>query len=187
MEAFTENPGLRHIGEKILGNLDFKTQLSCRLVNKSWYQILEDEAEKSKIDLNDMIESILQSMTPSDENRKSPRIEFERLSTATNWFNYVLAVFSKVYNPWISIYLQKHIKYQIKNGFPSYTLEYFVLHRHVKMVDFILKENLHQIIKDATTCEPIFDEVDFNQALKLAIENKDIEIVDCLKNLTIAA
>ena len=98
-----------------------------------------------------------------------------------------LAVFSKVYNPWINIYLQKHIKYQIKNGFPSYTLEYFVLHRHVKMVDFILKENLHQIIKDASTCEPIFDEVDFNQALKLAIENKDIEIVDCLKNLTIAA
>ena len=134
-----------------------------------------------------MIEPILQSMTPSDENRKSPRIEFERLSTATNWFNYVLAVFSKVYNPWINIYLQKHIKYQIKYGFPCYTLECFVLHRNVKMVDFILKEKLHETFKDATAFEPIFDEGDFNEALKLANEYQDTEILDCLKNLTIAA
>ena len=187
MEAFMENPGLRHIGEKILRNVDFKPQLSCRLVNKSWYQILEDEAEKSQMDLKDLIEPISKSMTPSDENRNGPRKEFERLSKAINWFNYVIAVFSKVYNPWINIYLQKHIKYQIKYEFPSYILECFVLHRNVKMVDFILKEKLHETFKDATACEPIFDEGDFNEALKLANEYQNTEILDCLKNLTIAA
>ena len=181
MEVFMENSGLRHIGEKILGNLDFKTQLSCRLVNKSWYQILENEAEKSKVDLNQMIEPILQSMTPSDENRIE--IEFEKFSRGTNWIDYVLAVFSEVYNPWINIYLQRHIKHQIEHGFPFYILECFVLHRNVKMVEYILKEKLHETFR-LTTCEPTFDDVDFNQALELAYQNQDDEIVECLKNIT---
>ena len=50
MELFMGNPGLRHIGEKILTNLDFKTELDCRLVQKSWKHIIDEKA--SKIDVN---------------------------------------------------------------------------------------------------------------------------------------
>ena len=41
MEPFFENLGLCHIGESILKNLDFQSQLICRLVKKSWKNILE--------------------------------------------------------------------------------------------------------------------------------------------------
>ena len=41
MEPFFENLGLCHIGESILKNLDFQSQLICRLVKKSWRNILE--------------------------------------------------------------------------------------------------------------------------------------------------
>ena len=49
MDLFTENPGLCHVGERILNNLDFNTQLNCRFVKKSWKHILDKEA--SKIDV----------------------------------------------------------------------------------------------------------------------------------------
>lgn len=42
MEIFMLNPGLIHIGQKILKNLDLRSQLTCRLVCKSWKVLLED-------------------------------------------------------------------------------------------------------------------------------------------------
>ena len=53
MELFLENPGLCHIGESIFKSLDFKTQLTCRLVRKSWKDMLEKEA--SKINLKQLL------------------------------------------------------------------------------------------------------------------------------------
>ena len=41
MELFFENQGLCHIGEKILHNLDFKSQMDCRSVTKSWKAIVD--------------------------------------------------------------------------------------------------------------------------------------------------
>ena len=52
MEAFMENPGLLHIGEKILNYLDFKTQTTCRLVGISWNLILEKQASGSEENLD---------------------------------------------------------------------------------------------------------------------------------------
>ena len=54
MELFFKNPGFLHIGEKILKNLDFKTQVSCRLVQKSWKNVLDKQA--SKVRLEDLLE-----------------------------------------------------------------------------------------------------------------------------------
>ena len=53
-----ENPGLLHIGERILKNAPFKTKLKCRLVKRSWNQIFEKEASKAKNDLDNLIKSI---------------------------------------------------------------------------------------------------------------------------------
>ena len=85
MEAFMENSGLRHIGEKILRNLDFRTQLSCRLVNKSWNQILENYAEKSKIRLEDLMEPIIKSMIASQKGANNPKEKSARSSRVINW------------------------------------------------------------------------------------------------------
>jgi len=52
-----ENPGLLYIGERILKHLHFKTQAKCRLVNRSWNHILENEASKTKTDLNNLLKS----------------------------------------------------------------------------------------------------------------------------------
>ena len=42
MSFFFENPGLAHIGHRILTNLDFDAQLECRLVHRSMKYLLED-------------------------------------------------------------------------------------------------------------------------------------------------
>ena len=42
MNSFFENPGLSHIGIKILASLDFKNQANYRLVCRLWNQIIED-------------------------------------------------------------------------------------------------------------------------------------------------
>ena len=55
MEAFMKNPGLLHIGEKIIHNLDFKTQSTCRLVKRSWNIVLEKEASRSKKNLDALL------------------------------------------------------------------------------------------------------------------------------------
>ena len=61
MEQFFENLGLCHIGESILKNLDFRSQLICRLVNKSWRKILEKllVTKSSKFNLEELQINIL--------------------------------------------------------------------------------------------------------------------------------
>ena len=41
MEAITKNPGLLHISEKIFKVLEQKCLLDCRMVNKSWKEVLD--------------------------------------------------------------------------------------------------------------------------------------------------
>ena len=41
MDFITKNPGLQHISEKILMNLDHEDLMMCREVNHSWEQILD--------------------------------------------------------------------------------------------------------------------------------------------------
>ena len=54
-----ENPGLLHIGERILKNVPFKSKLKCRLVKRSWNQILEKEVtKKTRTDLVNLLKSI---------------------------------------------------------------------------------------------------------------------------------
>ena len=53
MDLLFENPGLFHISEKILKNVDIQTQLNCRLVRKSWNNKFEKLA--AKIDLKKLL------------------------------------------------------------------------------------------------------------------------------------
>ena len=62
MDIVFENPGLNHIGENIFKNLDFHTQLTCRLVRKSLNDLFEKEA--SKIDLENLLKKFLHEAMP---------------------------------------------------------------------------------------------------------------------------
>ena len=74
MERFFKNPGFLHIGENILKNLDFKNQLSCRLVQKSWKSVLDKLA--SKVGVEDLMQ-ILQKelLIPHKESHHPLDIE----------------------------------------------------------------------------------------------------------------
>ena len=90
MEALMENQGLVHIGERILKYLDFKTQINCRLVRKSWNQILEKEASKTKTDLD----NLLKLMKESFSNNESVDL----------WRHFAMEMSSKINNHAINFY-----------------------------------------------------------------------------------
>ena len=46
MDVFFENQGLCHIGENIFKNLDFHSQLTFRLVRKSWNNMFFKDGSK---------------------------------------------------------------------------------------------------------------------------------------------
>ena len=41
MESITKNSGLLHISEKVFKFLDQQSLMDCRMVNKSWKQVLD--------------------------------------------------------------------------------------------------------------------------------------------------
>ena len=176
-----EKPGLLHIGERILKNLDFQTQPNGRLVNRAWNQILENEASKTKKDLNNLLESVRKSANhPNPENITF--LEYCEITTrdkiCLHWIQFAMAMSTILNNHAINVLLKKHIKYQFDDEFSAYPLEHFVLKRDVKMVDLILKQKLFYFsIKSAvslTTSE-------FDSGLKKAIEKRYSDIVQCFK------
>ena len=42
MDQFVKTPGLQHIARLILEHLDHKTLMSCRRVNQSWKELVDD-------------------------------------------------------------------------------------------------------------------------------------------------
>ena len=66
---FFENQGLCHIGEKILDDLDFQSQMECRSVRKSWRAIFEKMHQKVH---NDFLENHFSRLVKNvvDKNRK---------------------------------------------------------------------------------------------------------------------
>ena len=72
MFPFFENPGLLHIGKKILKSMDIKTQATCRLVCKSWNNHVEDLASKISVQhLQQLLEKFteVRSMTESEKKK----------------------------------------------------------------------------------------------------------------------
>ena len=102
------------------------------------------------------------------------------MSNCCNWLSLVEAVFAKLDSPWINFYLQNHINKQNgRDGYETYILEYFVSKRNVKMVEFILKENLHEARTFTSIfLDPIYNKEGLDQVLKQVIHNHDTEIVE---------
>ena len=171
-----ENPGLLHIGERILKHLHFKTQAKCRLVNRSWNHILENEASKTKTDLNNLLKSISEIRFRS--NPKEVLEIAKKNLRLHSWIDFVKVMSSKMNNHVINILLKRHISHQLDIGFSSFPLEHFVLKKDREMVDLTLK---HKKYDTAFSTYMNIAEFDFEKALKKAVENKYTDIVQCLK------
>ena len=185
MEAFMENPGLIHIGERILKQLDIKTQGNCRLVRKSWNQILEIEASKGMKELETMLELLKKSnISPCFKN--APSVQYLKLkvkeSRKVQWRTFAEEVRFKINNPMINNLLLKHLRYQFNVGFSSPPLVCFVMSKNKKMVDFILQEKLHGYIKRVSVRRRIYPcKPEFDNALQKAVTYGYTDIVQCFK------
>ena len=162
METFMENPGLLHIGERILKNAPFKTKLKCRLVKRSWNQIFEKEASKAKNDLDNLIKSI-REFTIRPENCEM----LSMYESRTTWMNFVMHLRSNT-NKVVNVLLKELISYQFNTGFTLFPLEQFVVKRDVELVNLTLKQKFYVGF-------------DFDETLQIAIQNRYTDIVQCFK------
>ena len=102
MSPFFHNPGLLHIGKKILRRMDIKTQATCRLVCKSWNNHIEDIASKISVEhLQQLLEKFTEarSMTESEKKKwnKFFILIFRHSETKSNKFlkSYLKHVFTR--------------------------------------------------------------------------------------------
>ena len=199
MDLFMENPGLCHIGEKILTNLDFKTQLDCRLVQKSWRHIIDEKA--SKIDVNALKTFFKQSVTTATVEELM-KMKGLRHSNKMIVSRKVPVIYEESYKFWhqlfgsanslpnnikINIYLMTVLKRMIKTQeILKSPLREFFERRNFKMVEVILNQGMinrfcfQDMIRDAVgegciemikIMHPLFDIDLFLQSIRLSIYN----------------
>ena len=127
MESFFENPGLWHIGENILNNLDFQSQLKFYSVRKSWQVMIEKILTKFQSNFTE------KHLIERCKNRKVWKIFFISKLAVNIHPSFV----TKCY---LLDLFQKH------EGKPLKTpLTTFVNVGNLKMVDFILKNSLFRL------------------------------------------
>ena len=206
MELFMGNPGLRHIGEKILTNLDFKTELDCRLVQKSWKHIIDEKA--SKIDAHFLQTFFKQSVTTEEEFMKEKRLRHSNDVTMSrkcpfvdeesyiSWRELFGNANSMPNNILINIYLLNVVKSMIKTqkNLNSPIREFFE-RRNIKMVEVILNQRMadyfhfQDIVEKAIRAgciemikimHPLFDFSFFFVSIQLSIYYGKLNILEFL-------
>ena len=160
MDLMIENPGLLHIGEKILKYLDFGTQSKCRLVNKSWKNLIE----KRHFSFN--IGSLIELLTNYgkfriDNNPIYPMLKLR--SDKIMWNELLNKLQSKLKSKWLYIYLHEFIQKRMLFS----PIEEFTLVRNIKIIEFILQEKLYNFLQ-------------FNNALHMAAKSKDTNVMKYL-------
>ena len=122
MDLLMENPGLCHIGEKILKCVDFQTLLSCRLVKKSWKNCHEKILSKIHCD-QDHLKNFLFA-------KLNKIIDFER-----QLWKIFICEMMKIPNPLIYPYLLQFFKDEIINFSPR--LQPFMKVEKLRIIEFI--------------------------------------------------
>ena len=109
MNKVFENPGLCHIGENILQKMDFQSILSCRLVRKSWRNLLEKGISETK-------SSDLQKLFAA-------KAEMVKNTPFYDKWLYFLPEITKESNPLINHYLQKVLNNERCSSYPKLKVE----------------------------------------------------------------
>ena len=107
-----ENPGLFHIGEKILKNLDVESQVICRLVKRSWNHLFERKVLNPK----KIFDVLLRTMKIPKNVIWSKEI-FDNSNNRVKWMSFIKKIEGKAhFYLWFSHDLQRMLKDQIDNG-----------------------------------------------------------------------
>ena len=194
MDLFMENPGLCHIGEKILANLDFKTQLNCRMVQKSWKHIIDEKA--SKIDVNVLQTFFKQSVRMKMKRLRHLMFPVVDAKSYLFWLQLFCSANSLPYNININIYLMNVLKRMINaQEILNSPLGEFFERKNIKMVEVILNQRMadrfhfQHVIKKAVgegciemikIMHPLFDISLFFQSIRLSIYNGKLNILEIL-------
>ena len=177
MEIFFENPGLSHIGLKILKDLDIKSLASCRQVCKS---------------MNIGIEYLASNISFEDLERLLRKYTFARSMTLEEhnvWHKYLVSIFDHSQigrskpNLFVKLYLKHFFLKNTNNAIklrrsPFYE---FVYNGNVKMVIFNLHHNnFHG--KYYLAVRNSF--LDLQSAISFAIKNDQLEMLKSLPQIT---
>ena len=153
METVIENPGLCHIGEMILKEVDFRSMLSCRLVRKSW---------------RDLVEKMLSEIKSSDLQKlfaaKAEKVKND--SFYDKWL-YFLPEIAKESNPLISYYLQIVLNNEAIYFHRIGPLQAFISVENLKMVEFLLKNKMIPQLLLKSECFFGFDFAAMNGQMKV--------------------
>ena len=140
MNSFFENPGLSHIGSKILLCLNFVNQANCRLVCRLWNQILEELFSKMlpKTCLEHLTE-FLDEFTSRNSLRQSEKAKWKFfIKKSCKYFK------NSKTNKLFNLYLKQVLNTTRKrNWFRNYTPTHeFIFLGNIKMVKCILRNGL---------------------------------------------
>ena len=159
MAIFFNNAGFFHIAQKIITSLDTKTQLECRLVCKTWKDILEDP----RLNYEELISLLTNYLEPkymhhmvyrqlcqySDERIKPEheRTKYfswsfyqKRFETWTKWYDFISTCKKTGAKTSIVFYLRnQRLLRKIAADTP---LDLFLEIEDVEMVTFLLKKEL---------------------------------------------
>ena len=153
MNKVFENPGLCHIGEKILQKMDFQSILSCRLVRKSWRNLLEKGISETK-------SSDLQKLFAA-------KAEMVKNTPFYDKWLYFLPEITKESNPLINHYLQKVLNNESIYFHRIGPLQAFISVENLKMVEFLLNNNLIPQLLLKSECFFGFDFAAMNGQMKV--------------------
>ena len=173
MEDFLNNPGLFHIGEEILKNLDFKTKVCSRLVKKSWKRALDKTAPK--VGLDDLLKILQIDLVIPHEKFFPPYLHYMLESIHKSWSDLLVRIHSEEDNPWIFVMIKnlfrELMQARIKKGKRSLFSPFktFESKGNFTFVKFILENNL------CLTYE--IQSLDMSKVVK----NKKIELMTHLK------
>ena len=146
MNSFFENPGLSHIGIKILASLDFKNQANYRLVCRLWNQIIEDLFSK-------LIPKICWTQLNFLLNQFLDRIAIPHFYTL-RWkkflnISYYQSLNTDDNNRLLKLYMRHFLSNQGNNFRGKYfiisPLQTFVFLGNTQMVKFIIQNEVEKI------------------------------------------
>ena len=167
MDVFFENPGLSHIGKKILKNMDIKNLANCRQVCKLWNNEIEVLASKiSFIDLEQYLEKYTKARSMSPEEHEI-------------WHKFLVSIYEHSQNKGTKPNLS--MKLYLKHFFLNDGLELrkrspffeFVSNGNVKMIRFNMNKN--NFLGDHIAAE-----LEFQKTLRFAIQSDSLEMVKSL-------
>ena len=173
MSPFFENPGLFHIGKKILRSMDIATQATCRTVCKTWNNEIVDSASKITLEhLKELLEKCAKarSMNPEEHGL---------------WKKFLVRIFkhSKSGGPKPNLFVKLYLKdFFVKNFVNELQLKKspfydFLYTGNVKMVEFILLNHNFYGNDYSAICQVCSD---LQFAIRFAIQRHQSKMVKVL-------